>query len=269
MTDVGLMYKTLLVFTIIFTLLLSVLVDNNNFQIYFLDVGQGDAILVRTSEGQNILIDGGPDNKLLAELGNYLPWWERNIDYLIITHYHADHMMGFIELLDKYKVKNVLVTAHQPDDFLYRIWADKLAEKSIVPQIVQVGEKFVADDNLFWQIILADSWHEDYNENSLVIKLVYQDKIFLLMGDLGMEGEDRILASGLDIDADYLKVGHHGSKYSSSEDFLQAVSPQMCIIQSGLDNKFGHPHQEALDRLEKSGCQILDTKDLGTIRLSF
>ena len=246
-------------------MLFSIFRDNNNLQVHFLNIGQGDGIVIRTPQGQNILIDGGPDNMLLSEIGKVLPWWERQIDYLIITHYHADHMMGFIELLNKYEVKNILVTAHRPDDFLYSVWTAKLAEKNITSTIVAVGEKFVISDDLYWQIILADSQQENYNENSLVIKLTYKDTDFLFTGDLGHPGEAKILASAMDISADYLKVGHHGSRHSSSEAFLRAVSPQICIIQSGIDNSHGHPHIEAVERLQNIGCQIRDTQDLGLI----
>ena len=250
-------------------LFFSLYYEKKQLQIYFLDVGQGDAILIRSPQGQNILIDGGPDNQLLSSLGQVLPWWERQIDYVIVSHYHDDHFTGLIELLNKYKIKNVLVTAHQPDDFLYQVWTGKLLAKNIKPTVVKAGDSFVASDGLSWQVILADSEHEDYNENSLVIKLSYKDNDFLLMGDLGIEGEERILASGLDINTDYLKVGHHGSKYSSSAEFLKAVSPEVCIIQSGKDNKFGHPHLETLERLESVGCQIINTQDLGTISFNF
>lgn len=234
----------------------------------FLDIGQGDAIFIRTPRGQNIVIDGGADNLFLYELSDSMPWWDKTIDYLVITHYHADHMMGFLELLNKYKVKNVLVTAHQPDDLLYKIWADRLSEKNIKATIVKAGDKFIISDELYWLVILADSHHEDYNENSLVIRLTYKDQNFIFMGDLGFEGEEKILSSGMDISAKYLKVGHHGSKYSSSLEFLEAVSPEICIIQSGKDNKFGHPHQETLDRLKNIGCQVINTQEQGTININ-
>ena len=261
------MNKTIITisFVILSILLFSILRDSNKLQLHFLNIGQGDAILIRTPEGQNILIDGGPDNKLLAEIGKVLPWGEREIDYLVISHYHADHMMGFIEVLNKYKVRNVLVGAHLPDDFLYRVWVDKLEEKNIKPTIVKAGEQFIVSEDLIWQIILADSYNKDYNENSVVMRLSYKDQDFLFTGDLGAEGEERILASGMDISAEYLKVGHHGSRYSSSEAFLQAVQPKICIISSGIDNTHGHPHKEAVERLKDAGCQIKDTQDLGLI----
>ncbi|MBT4447222.1 MAG: MBL fold metallo-hydrolase, partial [Candidatus Komeilibacteria bacterium] len=175
------MNKTIITisFVILSILLFSILRDSNKLQLHFLNIGQGDAILIRTPEGQNILIDGGPDNKLLAEIGKVLPWWEREIDYLVISHYHADHMMGFIEVLNKYKVRNVLVGAHLPDDFLYRVWVDKLEEKNIKPTIVKAGEQFIVSEDLIWQIILADSYNKDYNENSVVMRLSYKDQDFL------------------------------------------------------------------------------------------
>jgi competence protein ComEC len=254
-----------LVFVVLSSLFFSIYKDNDKLQVHFLDVGQGDAILIRTPEGQNILIDGGEDNKLLSQLANVLPWWEREIDYLVITHYHADHMMGFIELLNKYKVKNILVSSHQVDDFLYNIWTEKLIKNNLKPTIVTAGEKFVVSEDLFWQILLADNYHEDYNENSVVIKLSYKNQDFLFTGDLGEEGEQKLLASNFNLEADYLKVGHHGSRYSSSEAFLRAVEPTICIIQSGIDNKHGHPHIEAIERLQNIGCEIKDTQDLGLI----
>jgi len=263
------MNKLVLILIIISILLFSLYTYDDNLKISFLDVGQGDAILIRTPQGQNILIDGGPDNVLLSELAKVLPWWERDIDYLVITHYHADHMMGFIEVLNKYKVKNILVTAHQPDDFLYQVWNDKLSERNIQPTIVKAGDKFIVSDDLYWQVILADSDHEDYNDNSLVIKLSYKNKDFMFTGDLSIAGEEKIISSGIDISAEYLKVGHHGSRYSSSDEFLKAVNPQFCIIQSGVGNDYGHPHSEALSRLENIGCQIMNTQNLGTLNFSF
>ena len=238
-------------------------------ELVFFNVGQGDAALLRTADDKIVLFDGGPDNLILQGLGKYLPFYQRKIDYIIVSHYHDDHLTGLIELLNKYKIKNVLVTAHQPDDFLYQVWADKLLAKNIKPTVVKAGDSFVASDGLSWQVILADSEHEDYNENSLVIRLTYHNKSFLLTGDLGKVGEDKILSAGLAIDADYLKVGHHGSKYSSSAEFLEVVSPEICIIQSGKDNKFGHPHLETLKRLSAVGCQIMNTQDLGTISFNF
>jgi len=238
-----------------------------NLEVYFLDVGQGDAILIRTPEGQNIVIDGGPDNFLLYELGQSLPWWDRTIDYLVISHYHADHYMGFPELLKKYKVKNILVTAHEPDDLLYSVWQGVLAEYNLDPTIVEVGETFVVNDELSWQVLLADDSHEDFNDNSLVVRLSYNEVDFLFMGDLPISGEEKLLSLGFDLKSEVLKVGHHGSKYSSGEAFLAAVEPKICVIQAGIDNKFNHPHKEAIERLKQVNCQVENTQDKARFKI--
>lgn len=239
--------------------------EDQSLEVHFLNVGQGDAILIRTPDQQNILIDGGEDNRLLSEIADVLPWWERTIDYVVITHYHADHLMGLMELLHKYKVKEVLVTNHQPDDFLYHTWLNASEDYNLEPTLVQAGEKFVLSDDLLFQILIADDYHEDYNDNSLVLRLSYKNIDYLFMGDLSTEGEAKLLNSDLILESEILKVGHHGSKYSSSLEFLQAVKPELCIIQSGQDNKFGHPHAVALSRLEAAGCNIRNTQSHGRI----
>lgn len=258
--------KIIIIFILVILLILFLsLKSDKNLAVHFLDIGQGDAILIRTPEGQNILIDGGPDNSLLYQVADHLPWWERTIDYVIISHYHADHMMGLPALLDKYEVKNILVTSHQPDDFLYNIWQEELAKHNLQPQIVNRGESFVLDDNLSWQVLSADDYHEDFNNNSIVMKLSYDQIDFIFTGDLPSEGEEVLLVHDFDLNSEILKVAHHGSKYSSSVEFLQAVSPEFCIIQVGEDNKFNHPHPDAIDRLQQVNCQIKQNNLEGTI----
>ncbi len=260
------MNKAILIILIISSILLFTLFkQENNLIVHFLDIGQGDCILIRTPAGQNILIDGGADNKPLSEIAKVLPWWDRTIDYIVITHYHADHMMALIELLNKYKVKQILVTDHQPDDLLYRTWSEKLAEYNLEATVVQAGQTFIIEDNLSWQIIIADGYHKDYNDNSIVIRLSFKDIDYLFTGDLPTVQEKRILNTNLVLESEILKVAHHGSKYSSSQAWLQAINPELCVIQSGEDNKFGHPHQEAVDRFKGIDCQIKDNQVDSTI----
>lgn len=231
----------------------------------FLDVGQGDAILLNLPSGARILVDGGADNLLLNCLGEVLPWWEHKIDYLVISHYHADHILGLIELVNKYEVGEVLTTTHQPDDFLYHLLINKLKEKNIPIVFVEAGQIFALEKDISAQIISAENNNEDYNNNSLVLKLSYLHSSILLTGDLTMEIENKLIKSDLNLQADLLKVAHHGSRYSSGQEFLDKVQPKFCVISVGKNNDFQHPHPEALARLSTSSCQIYLTQDFGTL----
>lgn len=236
-------------------------------QVNFLDVGQGDASLIVTPNGENILIDGGPNNQLLYQLSKFLPWWERTIDYIVISHWDDDHYLGLIQVLKKYQVKNILASyLPDKDNASFRAWQQALKQEGIEVGLVIVGENFKINDNLSWQIVAAKSDAKlPANDKSAVVRLSYGQVDFLLTGDLPSEQEEELIKTKLNIEAEILKVGHHGSKYSSSLEFLQQVEPQVCIISAGTDNKFGHPHAEALARLAKVKCQVYQTDKLGNI----
>ncbi|MDD4902429.1 MAG: ComEC/Rec2 family competence protein [Patescibacteria group bacterium] len=252
-------------------------------EVDFLNVGQGDAELIKTPYGQTILIDGGPDNKVMSELGRNLPWLDRKIDLVINTHPHDDHVSGLIDILKKYQVERILMTAalthpaslgsaplprgeYAPpfEEFL------KVRAEKKTPIIIVAGpEKITLGPDLILEIIYPDKndLGADLNEDSIVARLIYKNKTFLFVGDAGNKTEAELLAEKIDLKAGVLKVGHHGSETSSSLDFLRAVSPQIAVIECGPDNQFGFPKPDTLWRLAKIGAQTFRTDLNGTIKI--
>jgi len=241
-------------------------------EVDFLDVGQGDAILIKSPFGQNILIDGGPDSKVIEGLGKNLPFWDKRIDLMVLTHPHDDHVTGLIEVIKRYSVKKILYTGviHSAPNYL--AWLEKIRERKIPLVIIDRPQKIVLGDDCYMEIIyprksfLAQET-DNLNNSSIVARLVYGQTKFLLMGDAEMEVEKELLSSGGDLSAQVLKTGHHGSDTSSNEEFLEAVSPQIAAIQAGKDNDFGHPSLRILKRLERAGAEVLRTDINGTIKL--
>ncbi len=244
--------------------------DAGSLRVTFFDVGQGDSILIQTPSHQTILIDGGPDRSILGKLGRALPFYQRDIDLMILTHPHADHLIGLNQVLQRYTVHRVVytdVTYPAPE---YTEWP-RLIEGSEVT-IAYAGQQFtfgdVTLDVLFPLSSLAGESFDDVNDSSVVTRLVYQDHSFLFMGDAPVSVEEGLMAeSPITLDSDYLKVGHHGSRYSSSADFLAVVSPDYAIIQSGEGNPFDHPHEITLRKLEAVGAEVLRNDHMGDIQV--
>lgn len=239
---------------------------NNKLQVAFLDVGQGDAVLVRTPGGLNALIDGGPDQLVLSRLSKVLPWWERTIDLMILTHAHDDHFAGLEAVLKHYTVRELVVSSQAmalPKEF----W-DLAQERQIKIQLFQVGNTINlggAKLDVLWP---EAEPYRDINDTSLVIKLSYGNKKFWLTGDSGILVEETLLAKGLVESVDVLKVGHHGSDTANSEAYLQTLKPKYSVISVGEGNKLGLPNQRIIRRLERLETEILRTDELGTIVFS-
>ncbi|MDD4900522.1 MAG: ComEC/Rec2 family competence protein [Patescibacteria group bacterium] len=239
----------------------------------FLDVGQGDAILIKTPAGQNVLIDGGPDKTVVRRLSENLAWWDKEIDLMILTHPHDDHVTGLIEVLKRYQVKKILYTGVTHNAPNYLSWLKLVRDKKVPLEIVDRAQTIALGENTRLEILYPNSSLlnraiKDLNQSSIISKLIYGQKKILLTGDAGAEVEDALIAAGVDLPADVLKVGHHGSSYSTGEAFLKLVRPDIAVIAVGRDNQFGHPSLRTIKRIERQGAKIYRTDLEGTIRLA-
>jgi len=243
-----------------------------NLEVDFLDVGQGDAILIKAPGGQNILIDGGPDKVILKRLAENLAWWDKTIDLMILTHPHDDHVAGLIEVLKRYQVEKILYTGVTHNAPNYLAWLKLVRKKKIQmliidkPQIIKLGAESQLEILYPDQSLLAKAV-SDLNQSSIVMMLAYGKNKFLLTGDAGEEVERKLIDSGTNLSAEVLKVGHHGSQSSTSEEFLNQVKPNLAVISVGKDNDFGHPSLRTVKRLERAGAEIYRTDEKGTVRI--
>lgn len=220
----------------------------------FLDVGQGDATLIVTPSGRQVLVDGGPDPRLVTRgLGSRMPFWDRSLDIVALTHPHGDHLNGLLEVLDRYDVDLFLHRSADYPTAEYARWEQALAEgggRSTVLE-AQRGHRIALGDGVVLEVLHPGpvTLDGETNNNSLVLRLSYGDVVFLLTGDVETPIESALLARGAPLDATVLKVGHHGSDSSTSASFLDAVSPSLAVISVGRDNRFGHPDDAVLQRL--------------------
>ena len=239
-------------------------------RVVFLDVGQGDAILIQTAQ-QNILIDGGPDKNIIKKLDQYIPLTKRHIDLMILTHPDGDHLIGLVEVLRRWSVGAVVESGIKSFSPAYIEFNSLIESKNIKRYIINTPQKMVLKDNLFFDFLwpfskeLIKDNEGDCNFLSLVAMLDYEDNDFLLTGDATEETEKELMLQELDLKADVLKVGHHGSKYSSGLNFLKEVKPEYAIISVGEDNSFGHPSLRVLDNFRKVNTEVLRTDKKGDI----
>lgn len=240
-------------------------------EISVLDIGQGDAILLEAPDGQVILVDGGPDKKVLRRLGEELPFWERKIDLIVLSHPHEDHLAGLIPILGRYQIGGVMITGVMSTNTSYGYFLEMVTEKNI-PLILVEQAQTIAFDDLKLEIVYPQSSFRarrmsNINNSSIVMKVIYKDFEILLTGDAEEEQERELLASGLNLQADILKAGHHGSDTSSTEEFVRAVDPEMVLISNGVGNSYGHPSPRTLKRFERLGIPIRRTDQEGTITI--
>ncbi|OGF18449.1 hypothetical protein A3D54_00525 [Candidatus Falkowbacteria bacterium RIFCSPHIGHO2_02_FULL_45_15] len=239
----------------------------------FLDVGQGDGSFIQTPFGQNIIIDGGDGQKILPELGRVLPFYDRTIDLMILTHPHEDHIGGLVKILGRYRVQKILATGVVHNTPTYLAWLEAVKRKNIPLVIIDRRQEINLGPDLKMEILwpqasLLNQEIDNLNDSSIVLELIYQEQKFLFMGDA-----ENVLTPGLSqgerrlSEADVLKVAHHGSDDATSEEFLQIVKPKTAVISVGKDNAFGHPSLRAIKRLEKLGAKIYRTDNNGWVKI--
>lgn len=234
--------------------------------IHFIDVGQGDCTLIICGEDA-MLIDAG-DNDQGTKIQNYLQ--KQNIEtlkYVICTHPDSDHIGGMDVILYKFSCETVFMTEEEKDTKTYREVADTLKEKDYKKTVPVVGETYLLGDAEF-TILGPAQIMEESNNNSIAILLTHGENKFLFTGDAEEEEELTLLQSGIPIEADVYKAGHHGSRTSSCKEFLEAVSPQYAVISCGEGNSYGHPHAEPLNNFRAMGIQVFRTDEQGSIVVS-
>ncbi len=243
--------------------------DDNKLKVAFLDVGQGDAIYVEAPNGAQMVVDGGPGKKIMEELGRLMPPGDMTIDLIVVTNPDKDHLAGFIDVLDKYEVAKVLESGTKKDTIVYKKFKEMVKKEGMGEILARKGMQIFLDEGkgIYFEILFPDrdvsNWST--NDGSVVGKLVYGEKSFLLTGDATLKTENYLLASAVGLKSDVLKIGHHGSRTSTGDKFLEMVSPYYAIVSAGRDNSYGHPHKEVINRLEKYKIPILGTYEKGTV----
>lgn len=240
-------------------------------EVTFFDVGQGDAIFIVSPAKHQILIDGGPGSVILEKLTKEMPFWDRTIDLIILTHPERDHLAGLLEVFKRYKVENILWTGVVRDTAEFREWARLIDRERARISIAKAGQKIIARRTVLRVIHPFESLEgrefKDSNNTSIVAKLNFGKNSFLFMGDVYRSAEKKLVDKETDLASEVLKVGHHGSKASTSEEFIQSVSPEIAVIPVGKNNNYGHPHQEVLEILNKYGIKALRTDLNGDIKI--
>ena len=240
-------------------------------KIHFFDVGQGDSIFIEAPNGNQVLVDGGPDNRVLSELAKAMPFYDRDIDVVVASHPHADHIFGLIEVLDRFEVANIIEAKDRYVSPVFDKWQEKVGKEGARETEALAGKVIDLGNDVYLKILYPFKSYDGAvlkkpHEANVVAMLEYKELEVLLTGDMEMPVERQLLLDGSDISAEILKVGHHGSKTSSSDSFLDSINPEVAVIQVGK-NSYGHPTQEVLSRLENFGIKYYRTDLDGTVKV--
>lgn len=285
---------TIIAFLVAVALVVLVVLQqrDSRLKVYFFAVGQGDAIYIRTPEKYDVVIDGGPTDVVLSKLGEAMPFYDREIDIMILSHPHADHVTGLISILKNYRVRYVYLSGAVHTSYEYQEFLRQLVERPEIRKI-KVDHQFVVElgkdtrmEFLYPNFDVANEAareahpfiKDNLNNTSVVARLVYKNNTFLFTGDIEKEVEEYLLtmnsgagekASPFSLTADVLKVSHQGSRTSSTLQFLKAAHPQKAIITVQSGNPYGHPHQETISKFISLGIPLYRTDKEGDIRFAY
>ncbi|WP_455538632.1 ComEC/Rec2 family competence protein [Terrisporobacter sp.] len=232
---------------------------DNLLSIHVIDIGQGDCILIKTPEKKNILIDGGDEDSYKI-INSYLKYHKvKNLDMIIATHFDKDHIGSLDSVIDNFNVNKVYTPNQRDNSKHYYNLINSCKNKNIKIRNLQSGDKLNIDKNISMHILNPSYIQDNSNANSIAFNLKFKDMDFLFTGDCEEEIENRIISSYNLETVDFLKVAHHGSSSSSSEEFIKKTSPLIATISCGYKNNYGHPHKSTLDTLKKYNVKTFRT----------
>lgn len=272
-------FSAALVFTVVNGLVHWRIDARADVRVSFFDVGQGDSALIRDRDGKDLLIDGGPDDSVLEGLADAMPWWDRDIDVMLVSHLDADHFVGFFGVLQRYHVKEVWWTGVAPNTETARGFAAEVERLGLVQHFAKAGDviPFAGGGNfrVLWPredargriAVPTDTaaGAKDSNYYSIIGRFDCGTERALFTADAPARVEAELLDAPTELRSEVLKVAHHGSAYSSSEPFLEAVHPREAVISVGAGNRYGHPTPRVLSALLERGIRIRRTDREGTI----
>ncbi len=245
---------------------------NRHLEIYMLDVGQGDSFLIRTPEGKYGLVDGGRGSAVAEQLAQVMPFGTRDLEFILATHPDADHIEGLLPVLDSYKVKQILWGKSSSDSGIYASLKAKIQAQNIPNFEIKELDDFkvgcCTDFDILWPRETFNSYHESETNRTSISFILHYGKFRMFMGgDLPMAEELEAIVELKDRDISVLKVGHHGSRTSTSDQFLAETTPEIALISDGQNNSYGHPHREVLDLFSKYNVKIFRTDEMGKVKL--
>lgn len=235
-------------------------------RVHFIDVGQGDSILIESPDGKTMLIDGGVKGAGEEIVAYLKEQGVQKLDAVVATHPDADHIGGLITVLNSIEIEQFYDSGKVHTSQTFEEMLTLIDKENIPYNVPKTGDIITFDEAVSVKVISANETASDNNDASIVLKVSYGNVSFLLTGDAGVALEKEMLSQ--DVKATVLKAGHHGSNTSSSQSFIQAVHPEVTVLSYGEDNKYGHPHKEVVERLQAVGSKIYATAEAGTVIVS-